>query len=153
MKYATIHVSRNGEILGQWPSYAIRPMFLAGELLPSDMVWAEGLNGWHRLVPEAPVKHEDFPYMGDETPCYFIRNGQLFGPRHPDEIDALVQSGFLSEEDWISCYGAERWHQVRELLEEETSSGTTEAEHGPDWMKLGVGLLGSILLGIPMTDD
>jgi hypothetical protein len=78
-----IHICRDGVVLGVWPASAIRPMIVSGDLRPTDHFWVEGAADWQRLIPDSPTKVIPYPYVGDDVPIYFIRDGLLFGPRQP----------------------------------------------------------------------
>ena len=42
----TVHVSRNGQEIGQYTQHDFNSLMQAGRLLPSDYFWVEGMDGW-----------------------------------------------------------------------------------------------------------
>jgi hypothetical protein len=44
-----IHISREGEQHGPYPEATARQMLEAGQLLPTDLAWHEGAEGWKPL--------------------------------------------------------------------------------------------------------
>ncbi len=45
-----LHVSRDGEILGEWTQTELRQLLRASEVRPSDYYWHEGMTDWKRLA-------------------------------------------------------------------------------------------------------
>lgn len=51
------HVSRAGEQLGVFPQEDVLAKLNRGELLPSDLAWAEGMSNWQPLASLFPPSH------------------------------------------------------------------------------------------------
>jgi hypothetical protein len=45
----TVHVSRGGREIGQYPQQVFNNMIDTGRLLPSDHFWVEGMTEWKSL--------------------------------------------------------------------------------------------------------
>jgi hypothetical protein len=111
-----VHISRDGEVIGSWPLSLIRPMLVNGDLKPTDHSWAEGHAEWTPLVPPAPGGATPFPYLANELPVYWIRNGYIYGPRTLDELDALYEADWLDEETPVFILNYEEWTTLGELV-------------------------------------
>lgn len=135
-----IHVARNGEHLGTWPKYAIRHLFLTGELIASDHILPDGEEAWHRLVPDPPVHAEEYPYE-DGPPMFYVHEGHLFGPRSFDEINALLSAGYLEDDDLIAPLGAPHWFTVKELTADASQTAPPRPAERDDWLETGLNVL------------
>ena len=111
-----IYISRDGVEIGVWPASSIRPMLVSGDLKISDYFWHDGAEGWQRLITDAPIPFTLYPYLADDRPCYFIREGLLIGPRTLSEAEILHHSGWLPDDALITVFGADRWFTAVELL-------------------------------------
>lgn len=137
-----IHISRGGSVFGVWPASAIRPMLVAGDLKPSDFFWYEGADGWRRLVTEPPTTATPYPYVGDDRPFYFIREGLLYGPRTAAEIDAFLASGWLTGDALITIFTAEQWWTINEVIKLDGGNAAAPNVTGQapafDWVEKGI---------------
>jgi hypothetical protein len=112
-----VHISRDGETIGTWPISHIRPMLVNGDFKPTDHFWFEGQRDWTPLVAPAPDNAKPFPYLANELPVYWIRDGYTYGPRTLDELDALHQAGWLDEATPVFIFTHEQWTTLGDLLE------------------------------------
>lgn len=146
-----VHISRDGKVIGAFPASTIRQKLISGELRVSDYCWYEGADGWMRLISEPPDPTPNYPYIGDDRPFYFIKDGLLYGPRSSAEIDALVAAEWLGTENLVTCLGADQWWTVEELMslanedddaesDEEGALAPSEVarEPGFDWISHGI---------------
>lgn len=138
---AQVRISREGVEIGVWPTSAIRPMIVAGELRPSDFYWIDGATDWQRLIPKPLTSATSYPYLGDDVPMYFLRDGLIFGPRTAAEIEALVESGWLTRETLMTFLGADEWQTIDEVMKQggaPTPSSHCPANDGFDWLGNGI---------------
>lgn len=126
-----VHIGRNGEVIGRWPAPEARALLLAGTIRADDYFWIKGEKEWIRVMPPVPNAEPPYPFCGDDgRPLWFIKDGFVYGPRMSEELDALLGSGWLTEDTLVATMGMERWVPLRELLESSESSGSLLSEAG-----------------------
>lgn len=87
----TIHIGRNGQSLGTFPEDKVRSMLLAGQLLPTDLAWTEGMANWLPLgqaIQRLSNQWKMMPLAEGELaegplPAGNVSSGQLAGAQRP----------------------------------------------------------------------
>lgn len=137
-----IHISRDGVVLGVWPASEIRPMLISGDLKPSDHFWTDGADTWQQLVTAPPSAASPYPYLGDDRPLYFIREGLLYGPRTAAELDVLHDSGWLGGDALMTVLGADQWWTINEFAKLGGDGSAYSPDSSPaeefDWIGNGI---------------
>ena len=127
-----IHITRNGEQHGPYPAESARQMLEAGQLLPADLAWHEGADGWKPLSkvlgaaappPALPPVLAGAPALppvlagGDPDQIRVIRKGEPIGPYSREKAKVYFASGQLLPTDlgWHDGMGKD-WKPLNEVL-------------------------------------
>jgi hypothetical protein len=139
-----IHITRNGEQHGPYPEATARQMLEAGQLLPTDLAWHAGSDGWKPLsevlgaaaqppaTPPSPPaggilkrtmagaapaegKSEDSE-GGDPDQIRVTRKGEPIGPYSREKAKEYFASGQLLPTDWGWHDGMDEWKPLYEVL-------------------------------------
>lgn len=128
-----ISIRRNGELLGAWGKFEIRQFLASGPLLVTDEALDPETNSWLPLLPPYRRRYSLFDWADeDDLMFYYYRDGYIHGPRTPDEIDALVDAGFLTDSHPVTLVGSDQWWRLGELLNDESDDGHEEAGEPED---------------------
>ena len=150
-----IHITRNGEQHGPYPEESARQMLEAGQLLPADLAWHEGADGWKPLsevlgaaaqppaTPPSPPaggipkrtmagaapaegKPEDSE-GGNPDQIRVTRKGEPIGPYSREKAKEYFASGQLLPTDWGWHDGMDDWKPINEVLGVSVPSQATAA--------------------------
>ncbi len=96
-----IHITRKGEQHGPYPEASAREMLAAGQLLPTDLAWHAGADGWKPLsellgAAQPPATPPPTPPAGgppSSPPGGGISKRQLAGAAPEEEKPADDDSG------------------------------------------------------------
>jgi hypothetical protein len=150
-----IHITRNGEQHGPYPEATARQMLEAGQLLPADLAWHDGAEGWKPLsevlgaaaqppaTPPSPPaggilkrtmagaapaegKTEDSE-GGDPDQIRVTRKGEPIGPYSREKAKEYFASGQLLSTDWGWHDGMDDWKPLNEVLGMAAPAQTTAA--------------------------
>jgi hypothetical protein len=144
-----IHITRNGEQHGPYPEESARQMLEAGQLLPADLAWHEGADGWKPLsevlgaaaVPPAQPPGGEIPGhpVAETAPAveapediepddldkiHVTRNGNPIGPYPRDAAKEYFAAGQLLSTDWGWHDGMDEWKPLNEVLSAGESANT-----------------------------
>ena len=166
-----IHITRNGEQHGPYPEASAREMLAAGQLLPTDLAWHAGADGWKPLsevlgaaqppatpppspqggglpkrqlagsAPEEGKSADDD--SGDPDKISVTRKGEPIGPYSRDKAKEYFAAGQLLPTDWGWHDGLDEWKPLNEVLGMEAPVQTTAASGKP-----GKGKKVAIITGI-----
>ena len=115
-----ITVRRNGEVLGTWDKFEVRQFIASGALLLTDEFVNEEAEEWKPLVPAFRRRHLLFDWAEEDDALWFyVREGMIYGPRTGAEIEALLATGYLSDDNLVCTLGAPSWERVGDLTAEE----------------------------------
>ena len=166
-----IHITRNGEQHGPYPEATARQMLEAGQLLPADLAWFEGAEGWKPLsevlgaAAEPPATPPSPPAGGipkrtmagaapaeekpedsepdDPDKISVTRKGEPIGPYSREKAKEYFASGQLLPTDWGWHDGMDDWKPINEVLGMAAPAQTTVAAGKP-----GKGKKVAIIAGI-----
>jgi len=140
-----IHITRNGEQHGPYPEATARQFLEAGQLLPADLAWHEGADGWKPLSevlgaaaqppatpPPPPPKpgasvgavvsktvEENAGASEPEDPdeIHVTRKGKAIGSYRRDKAKERYAAGVLLPTDWAWHDGMGKdWKPLNEVL-------------------------------------
>ena len=140
-----IHITRNGEQHGPYPEATARQFLEAGQLLPADLAWHEGADGWKPLSevlgaaaqppatpPPPPPKpgasvgavvsktvEENAGASEPEDPdeIHVTRKGKAIGSYRRDKAKERYNAGVLLPTDWAWHDGMGKdWKPLNEVL-------------------------------------
>ena len=152
-----IYITRNGEQHGPFPEATARQFLAEGQLLPADLAWHEGADGWKPLgevlgaaaQPPAPVPPAQPP--GGEIPGHpvaetapAVEAPEDLEPDDPDKIHVTrnenpigsyprhvameyFAAGQLLSTDWGWHDGMDEWKPLNEVLSAGESANTGAA--------------------------
>ncbi len=166
-----IHITRNGEQHGPYPEATARQMLEAGQLLPADLAWFEGAEGWKPLsevlgaAAEPPATPPSPPAGGipkrtmagaapaeekpedsepdDPDKISVTRKGEPIGPYSREKAKEYFASGQLLPTDWGWHDGMDDWKPINQVLGMVAPAQTTAAAGKP-----GKGKKVAIIAGI-----
>jgi hypothetical protein len=133
-----IHITRKGEQHGPYSEANAREMLAAGQLLPTDLAWYDGADGWKPLSevlgvaaqPPAPPSEPNDPDKISVT-----RKGEPIGPYSREEAKEYFASGQLLPTDWGWHDGMNDWKPINEVLGMAASTKANAATEVPKWKK------------------
>jgi len=140
-----IHITRNGEQHGPYPEATARQFLEEGQLLPADLAWHEGADGWKPLSevlgtatlqpatpPPPPPKpgasvgavvsktvEENAGASEPEDPdeIHVTRKGKAIGSYRRDKAKERYTAGVLLPTDWAWHDGMGKdWKPLNEVL-------------------------------------
>lgn len=118
-----IHITRNGEPHGPYPEAAAKQMLESGQLLPTDLAWHEGAEGWKPLgeilgaASEASAeKKPDDSEPDDPDKISVTRKGEPIGPYSREKAKEYFASGQLLPTDWGWHDGMDDWKPINVVL-------------------------------------
>src|SRR4051812_21150350 len=97
------HHSRDGKHFGPVPDDQMRRLAASGELLPTDLVWQEGIAGW------TPAGQIQGLLSSPADEWYYSEGGQKIGPVTSSQIKKLVHQRGLDREALIWKEGMPDW--------------------------------------------
>ena len=149
-----IYITRNGEQHGPYPEATARQLLAEGQLLPADLAWHEGADGWKPLsevlgaavqppaaVPPAQPPEGGIPghpvagaAPGAKTPedsvpddpdkIHVTRKGEPIGSFSRDVALEYFSTGQLLSTDWGWHDGMDEWKPLNEVLSAGESANT-----------------------------
>jgi hypothetical protein len=162
-----IHITRKGEKHGPYPEATARQFLEEGKLLPTDLAWHDGAEGWKSLsevlgaaaqppaipppVPAAGIpkrtmagtvpaeeKPEDSE-PDDPDKISVTRKGKPMGPYSREKAKEYFASGQLWSTDWGWHDGMDDWKPLNEVLGVEASAqpAMTSAAPVKAWSRRG----------------
>ncbi|MGY8649811.1 MAG: GYF domain-containing protein [Verrucomicrobiia bacterium] len=169
-----IHITRNGEQHGPYPEESARQMLEAGQLLPADLAWHEGADGWKPLsevlgaaaqppaTPPSPPaggipkrtmagaapaegKPEDSE-GGNPDQIRVTRKGEPIGPYSREKAKEYFTSGQLLPTDWGWHDGMDDWKPINEVLGMAAPAQNTAAAGKPGKGKKVAMIAGIVVL-------
>jgi hypothetical protein len=169
-----IHITRNGEQHGPYPEESARQMLEAGQLLPADLAWHEGADGWKPLsevlgpaaqppaTPPSPPaggipkrtmagaapaegKPEDSE-GGNPDQIRVTRKGEPIGPYSREKAKEYFASGQLLPTDWGWHDGMDDWKPINEVLGMAAPAQNTAAAGKPGKGKKVAMIAGIVVL-------
>jgi hypothetical protein len=169
-----IHITRNGEQHGPYPEESARQMLEAGQLLPADLAWHGGADGWKPLsevlgaaaqppaTPPSPPaggipkrtmagaapaegKPEDSE-GGNPDQIRVTRKGEPIGPYSREKAKEYFASGQLLPTDWGWHDGMDDWKPINEVLGMAAPAQNTAAAGKPGKGKKVAMIAGIVVL-------
>ena len=126
-----IHITRQGVRYGPYPESSLEIMLANGQLLPTDLVWFEGAEGWQALqefldadAAETPPATPSNNKSAEESAAAeqvlkikVLRNGEAIGPYSMEKAREYFIAGQLLPTD-VACADAagEDWKPLNEVL-------------------------------------
>lgn len=96
-----IHISRNGEVIGEFSQEQVAAMLSEGSLEPSDFYWREGMQGWEALETLIPPVIQ----AQESTPTKSIKKANAPLKRHLNYLEKRnVSTEGLSKEQVQALY-------------------------------------------------
>lgn len=113
-----ISIRRSREPLGEFDRFALRQAIDNGDVKLSDEYFDIEAKEWISIIPSYRKKWQKFDWADDdEFLCFYIKDGMIHGPRMPNELDALILSGYLDQDTLITTLGWDDWMPYRSLEE------------------------------------
>jgi hypothetical protein len=150
-----IHITRNGEQHGPYPEATARQLLEEGKLLPADLAWHEGAEGWKPLsevlgadaqppatpppspaggIPKrtmagaAPAEEKSEDSVPDDPDkIHVTRKGEPIGSYPREKAKEFFASGQLLPTDWGWHDGMDDWKPLNEVLSAGESANTGAA--------------------------
>jgi hypothetical protein len=84
-----IHISKNGQNIGQFELAEVNRMLQSGQISPSDLAWQEGMQEWMQVgrfpgaisaappipgTPPPPFRHASIPANSRSIPNYLVQS-------------------------------------------------------------------------------
>ena len=154
-----IHITRKGEKHGPYPEATARQFLEEGKLLPTDLAWHDGADGWKPLsevlgaaaqppatppsppgggIPKrtmagaAPAKEKPEDSEPDDPDKISVtRKGEPIGPYSREKAKEYFTSGQLLPTDWGWHDGMDDWKPINEVLGMAAPVQTTAAVGRP----------------------
>ena len=151
-----IHITRKGEQHGPYPEANAREMLAVGKLLPTDLAWHAGADGWKPLSevlgstpaaaqappPPPPKSAAGGPQKrqlagakleeekDDSSKIHVTRKGEPIGPYSREKAKEYFIAGTLLPTDWGWHDGmGEDWKPLNEVLELPVKLTKTSSEN------------------------
>ena len=131
MSERQIHITREGVQFGPYPEASAKEMLTEGQLLPTDLAWHQGSDGWKPLqellgakTAETPppipqdIKPEEQSDDGEQSgKIRVMRNGEAIGPYSWDKAREYFITGQLLPTD-VGCADetGDDWKPLNEVL-------------------------------------
>ena len=121
-----IQIRRNSEKIGDFSRFEIRAAISERTIELSDQYLDMESGEWLYLIPPHRRKWRIFDWAeDDESQWFYIKDGMIHGPRMPDELEALINCGYLDHQTLIATVGWSEWIPFDEF---NASLVTTEDE-------------------------